>query len=223
MAATHDRAPRWSQLLQLLAERGRLSVAEVCRRARRVRGHRAPRLQRARRTAARDPHPRRASWPRPWPTTCRPATRAPRRTAPSSRSRPPRRTWSSPGTVVGLNGGTTTSAVARAAGHPARDRRQRRCGRRSRWSPTPSTSRPRWCCARRCAASAWAGWPGPSPTSRPARSRSPPCPSSGSTCSMIGVDGLTAHHRRDLPARRRGEHQRRHGQPGRARGGRDHR
>jgi DeoR family transcriptional regulator, aga operon transcriptional repressor len=30
MAATHDRAPRWSQLLQLLAERGRLSVAEVC-------------------------------------------------------------------------------------------------------------------------------------------------------------------------------------------------
>ena len=31
MAATHDRAPRWSQLLQLLAERGRLSVAEVCK------------------------------------------------------------------------------------------------------------------------------------------------------------------------------------------------
>ena len=30
MAATHDRAPRWSLLLQLLAERGRLSVAEVC-------------------------------------------------------------------------------------------------------------------------------------------------------------------------------------------------
>ena len=44
----------------------------------RVRGHRAARLQRARRAAARDPHPRRRRSPRPWPTTCPPATRAPR-------------------------------------------------------------------------------------------------------------------------------------------------
>ena len=62
-----------------------------------------------------------------------------------------------PGTVVGFNGGTTTTATARRlAARPDLQRadlpaRQRHVRRPSPWSPTRSTSPPRWCCAPTCA------------------------------------------------------------------------
>jgi DeoR family transcriptional regulator, aga operon transcriptional repressor len=112
MARTQDRAPRWSQLLQLLAERGRLSVAEVC-----------AELRVSEATVRRDFNELSAQ---------QLATRThggviatsvaydlPARYRSASRDSAKQRIAETaaalvvPGTVVGFNGGTTTSAAAR--------------------------------------------------------------------------------------------------------------
>ena len=182
MAATHDRAPRWSLLLQLLAERGRLSVAEVCQE-----------LGVSEATVRRDFNELAAQQlatrthggvlatavaydlPARYKTASHDLAKQQIAVAAAG--------LVAPGHGRRLQRGHHDQRRGPAAGHAGPRSPPADCARRSRWSPTPSTSRPRWCCARRCAASAWAGWPGPSPTSRPARSPSPPCPSSGSTCS----------------------------------------
>jgi DeoR family transcriptional regulator, aga operon transcriptional repressor len=112
MAVTHDRAPRWSRLLQLLAERGRLSVAEVC-------GELGVSEATVRRDFNELAAQQLATRTHGGVLATSVAYDLPARYKSASQDGAKQEIAGAaadlvePGTVVGLNGGTTTSAVAR--------------------------------------------------------------------------------------------------------------
>ena len=221
MAATHDRAPRWSQLLQLLAERGRLSVAEVC-------GELGVSEATVRRDFNELAAQQLATRTHGGVLATAVAYDLPARYKSASQDGAKQQIAVAaadlvePGTVVGLNGGTTTSAVARELA--------------SRPEIAASGLRPAVTVVTNALniATEMVLRPAVRCIGLGGVARSESYEQTGPIAIARHVPALARpardrrrrpdrHHRRDLPARRRGEHQRRHGRPGRTRGGRDHR